>query len=82
MNSFHLAMVAISAPQKLKTELTKRLLKYDVFLVLRSASHLLNVLRYPKYDYNYKTDLREPPALTLTIYKSICDIVRNWLLTG
>ncbi|WP_208436678.1 helix-turn-helix domain-containing protein [Bartonella tribocorum] len=66
-----------------KTELAKRLCEVRLALGFTQRKQFADHLVVPESTmYNYETGLREPPSSMLIIYKNICGIDVNWLLTG
>ncbi|WP_375673331.1 helix-turn-helix domain-containing protein [Bartonella sp. CL25QHWL] len=69
--------------KKPKTELAKRLCEVRIALGFTQRKQFADHLTVPESTmYNYETGLREPPSSMLVIYKNICGIDVNWLLTG
>ncbi|WP_455465990.1 helix-turn-helix domain-containing protein [Bartonella sp. B39] len=69
--------------KKPKTELAKRLCEIRFALGFTQRKQFADHLTVPESTmYNYETGLREPPSSMLVIYKNICGIDVNWLLTG
>ncbi|WP_254493945.1 helix-turn-helix domain-containing protein [Bartonella sp. B1099] len=66
-----------------KTELAKRLREVRLALGFLERKKFADHLTVPESTMsNYETGLREPPSSMLVIYKNICGIDVNWLLTG
>ncbi|WP_375624498.1 helix-turn-helix domain-containing protein [Bartonella sp. TT119HLJHH] len=66
-----------------KTELAKRLCEVRRALGFTERKQFAEHLAAPESTMcNYETGLREPPVSMLVIYKNVCGISVEWLVTG